>query len=145
MDKADKVILEQLLYDGRLSARKISQRVDMSTVTILSRVKKMTKANIIKGYTVLLDAENMGYNLSVIIEIVAKKDKILNVANSFAQMKNVCVVYTHTGSTDITIIAKFRDRNDLSAFMASLVKLEHVVSTMSNVILHTIKEDFRLL
>ncbi|HET6517345.1 MAG TPA: AsnC family transcriptional regulator, partial [Nitrosopumilaceae archaeon] len=59
MDKIDEKILKNLLVDARLSARQLSLKLGMSTVTVLSRIKKLEKEKIIKGYTSLLDHEKL--------------------------------------------------------------------------------------
>ena len=79
LDKTDERILKNLMVDARLSARQLALRLGMSTVTILSRIKKLEKEKIIKGYTTIVDHEKLGYNLTGIIEIIAKKDKIVDV------------------------------------------------------------------
>jgi len=100
MDKTDERILKNLMMDGRLSARQLALKLGMSTVTILTRIKKMEKAKIIRGYTALIDHEKIGYSLTAIIEIIAKNDKIVSIEDEIAKFENVCGVYDITGSTD---------------------------------------------
>ncbi|KAF6241939.1 AsnC family transcriptional regulator, partial [Nitrosopumilus sp. b1] len=72
MDETDEKILKNLLVDARLSARQLSLKLGMSTVTVLSRIKKLEKEKIIRGYAARLDHEQLGFNLTAIIEVVAK-------------------------------------------------------------------------
>jgi DNA-binding Lrp family transcriptional regulator len=116
----------------------------MSTVTILSRIKKMEKEKIIKGYTALIDHEKLGYDLTAIIEIVARKDKMVEVENDLSNIENVCAVYDVTGGTDTIIIAKFKGRNDLSKFVKNISSKPNVENTITHVVLNTVKEDFRI-
>jgi DNA-binding Lrp family transcriptional regulator len=143
MDKIDEKILKNLTVDARLSARQLALKLGMSTVTILSRIRKLEKAKIIKGYTALIDHEKLGYDLTAIIEIIAKKD-ILDVEERLSKIDNVCGVYDITGNTDTVIIAKFKERNELSAFVKSLSSMANVENTITHVVLNTAKEDFRL-
>jgi len=143
MDKIDEKILKNLMVDARVSARQLALRLGMSTVTILSRIKKLEKEKIIKGYTVLIDHEKIGYDLTAIIEIIAKKD-ILDIEEKLSKMDNVCGVYDITGNTDTVIVAKFKERNELSAFVKSVSSMVNVENTITHVVLNTAKEDFRL-
>ena len=143
MDKIDEKILKNLMVDARISARQLALKLGMSTVTILSRIKKLEKAKIIKGYTALIDHEKLGYDLTAIIEIIAKKD-ILDVEEKLSKIDNVCGVYDITGNTDTVIVAKFKERNELSAFVKSLSSMANVENTITHVVLNTAKEDFRL-
>jgi DNA-binding Lrp family transcriptional regulator len=143
MDKIDEKILKNLMVDARLSARQLALKLGMSTVTILSRIRKLEKAKIIKGYTALIDHEKLGYDLTAIIEIIAKKD-IVDIEDKLSKMDNVCGVYDITGNTDTVIIAKFKERNELSAFVKALSAMANVENTITHVVLNTAKEDFRL-
>ena len=144
MDKTDERILKNLMMDGRLSARQLALKLGMSTVTILTRIKKMEKAKIIRGYTALIDHEKIGYSLTAIIEIIAKNDKIVSIEDEIAKFENVCGVYDITGSTDTIVIAKFKERDGLSRFVKDLAAIPNVENTITHVVLNTTKEDFRL-
>jgi Lrp/AsnC family transcriptional regulator for asnA, asnC and gidA len=143
MDNIDEKILKHLMVDARCSARQLALKLGMSTVTILSRIKKLEKEKIIKGYTVLIDHEKIGYDLTAIIEIIAKKD-ILDIEDKLSKIENVCGVYDITGNTDTVIVAKFKERNELSSFVKSLSSMANVENTITHVVLNTAKEDFRL-
>lgn len=144
LDKTDERILKNLMVDARSSARQLALKLGMSTVTILSRIKKLEKEKIIKGYTALIDHEKLGYNLTAIIEIIAKKDKILDIEVELSKMDNVCGVYDITGNTDTLVIAKFKSRNELSEFVKGLASIQNIENTITHVVLNTAKEDFRL-
>jgi len=143
IDKIDEEILKNLSKDARLSARQIAIRLEMSTVTILTRIKKLENEKIIKGYTTLIDHEKIGYDLTAIIEIIAKKD-ILAIEEKLAKVDNVCGVYDITGNTDTVIVAKFRGRNELSRFVKTISSMENIENTITHIVLNTVKEDFRL-
>ena len=144
MDEIDERILKNLLVDARLSARQLALKLGMSTVTILSRIKKLEKQKIIKGYTSTLDHEKLGYDLTAIIEIIAKKD-ITQVEDKLSEMENVCAVYDITGSTDTLLVAKFKGRGELSKFVKDLASIPNVENTITHVVLNTVKEDFRII
>ena len=144
LDETDEKILKHLLVDARQSARQLALKLGMSTVTILSRIKKLEKEKIIKGYTAIIDHEKIGYSLTAIIEIMAKNDKVVDVEKEISKFENVCGVYDITGSTDTIIVAKFKERDGLSKFVKGLAAIPNVENTITHVVLNTAKEDFRL-
>jgi DNA-binding Lrp family transcriptional regulator len=144
IDEIDERILKHLLVDARQSARQLALKLGMSTVTVLSRIKKLEKANVIQRYTAIIDHEKIGYTLTAIIEIVAKNDKVVGIENEISKFENVCGVYDITGSTDTIVIAKFKERNELSKFVKGLASISNVENTITHVVLNTAKEDFRL-
>jgi DNA-binding Lrp family transcriptional regulator len=144
LDETDVKILKALTEDARLSSRRIARQCDVSIGTALSRIRKMESEGIIKGYMVLLDQEKLGYELTVVTEITVSKGRLLETENEIARIPNVCCVYDLTGLTDAAIIAKFKNREDLSKFTKHLLSLPHVERTNTHVVLTTIKEDFRV-
>jgi len=144
LDETDVKILEALTLDARLSSRQIAKQSGVSVGTALSRMKRMEKEGIIKAYSALLDHEKIGYELTVVSEITVSKGRLLEVENEIARLPNVCCVYDVTGMIDAVIIAKFKNRQELSRFTKRLLALPYVERTNTHVVLSTIKEDFRL-
>jgi DNA-binding Lrp family transcriptional regulator len=145
LDETDVKILKALTADARLSSRQIAKRCGISIGTVLSRIKKMESEDIINGYTALLDQEKLGYELTVVTEITVSKGRLLEMESEIARMPNVCCVYDLTGLADAAIIAKFKNREDLSKFTKHLLSLAYVERTNTHVVLTTIKEDFRII
>lgn len=137
-------ILRHLMMDGRQSARQLALRLGMSTAAISVRIKKLEKEGVIGGYAAMISHEKLGYDLTAVIEIVAKNDKMLQIEDRIAKFENVCCVYDVTGATDTIIVAKFKTRGDLSAFVKTLGAIPNVKSTVTHLALNTIKEDFRM-
>ena len=137
-------ILKNLLVDARLSSRQLALKLGLSTVTILTRLKKMEQEKIIKGYTAVINHEKLGYDLTAIIEIYTKKGKMVEVEQDISTLENVCAVYDVTGESDSVIVAKFKNRDELSKFVKELSSRPNIDKTVTNVVLNTVKEDFRL-
>ena len=144
LDSLDEKILKNLAVDARQSARQLALKLGVSTVTILSRMKRLEMDKIIVGYTATIDHEKIGYSLTAIIEIIAKNDKIEDIEKEISKFDNVCGVYDITGTTDTIIIAKFKERNELSTFVKGLASIPNVENTITHLVLNTAKEDFRL-
>jgi len=145
LNETDVRILKGLLEDARFSSRQIAKNVGVSVGTVLSRTKKMEDDGIIKGYSVLLDHEKLGYELTVVTEITVSKGRLTETESEIAKISNVCGVYDVTGLTDAIIIAKFRSREELGRFTKALLALPYIERTNTHVVLKTVKENFRLL
>ena len=141
----DLKILKALLEDARFSSRQIAKNVGVSVGTVLSRIKKMEDEGLIKGYSVILDHEKLGYALTVVTEITVAKGRLLETETEVSKIPNVCSVYDVTGLTDAVIVAKFKTREDLGAFTKRLLALPFVERTNTHVVLTTVKENFRLI
>jgi DNA-binding Lrp family transcriptional regulator len=142
MDDTDVKILKRLLHDARVSSRRLADEIGVSPPTVLARVDKLEKEGIIKSYSAMLNHEKLGYDLTAIIDITATKGKIVDLEKQIAKFPNVCAVYDTTGLTDMTIIAKFKSRAELSNFVKRDLSLPYVERTNTHVVLITVKEDF---
>ena len=145
LNETDIKILQGLLDDARFSSRQIAKNVGVSVGTVLSRIKKMEGEGLIKGYSVILNHEKLGYELTVVTEITVSKGRLVEMEKEIAKIPNVCSVYDVTGLTDAIIIAKFRNREELGQFTKRLLALPYLERTNTHVVLTTVKEDFRLI
>jgi len=145
IDDVDRKILNELLRDCRRSYRSIARRAGVSVGTVLSRIRRMEKAGVIKGYSALLDHEKLGYQLTVLAEITVSKGKLLEMEEAIGRLPNTCAVYDVTGLTDAVVLAKFRSRDELSKFTKSLLSMPFVDRSNTHVVLTTVKEDLRIL
>lgn len=145
LNDTDVKILKGLLEDARFSSRQIAKNVGVSVGTVLSRIKKMEDDDLIRGYSVILDHEKLGYQLTVVTEITVSKGRLVETEQEIAKIPNVCAVYDVTGLTDAIIIAKFHNREDLGGFTKKLLALPYIERTNTHVALTSVKENFRLL
>ena len=145
LDEFDRKILKEYLNDARASSREIARGIGVSVSTVLARTRKMEKNGVIKGYTVMIDHEKLGYQLTAITEVIVSKGKLLEVEKEIAKMPVTCAVYDVTGEIDAVLIAKFKDRNELSTYTKMLLAIPYVERTNTHVVLTTVKEDFRLI
>ena len=145
LNGTDLKILQVLLEDARFSSRQVAKKVGVSVGTVLSRIKKMEEEGLIKGYSVIMNHEKLGYQLTVVMEVTVSKGRLVEMENEIAKIPNVCSVYDVTGLTDAFIIAKFKSREELGRFTKRLLALPYIERTNTHVVLTTVKEDFRLL
>lgn len=144
MDQKDVKILRKVVSDARKSYRKIAEEIGVSPPTVLARIKKLESEGIIRSYSAILDHEKLGFELTAVIEITAIKGKIVEIERKIAGFPNVCAVYDVTGLTDMVVIAKFKNRKELSDFVKKDLALPYIERTNTHVVLITVKEDFRL-
>jgi len=144
IDQLDLRILRHLLADGRLSYRQIASDLHVSTTTVGSRASRLEKAGVIRGHSTIVDFQKLGYELTIVTEILVSKGKLLEMERDIAKLPGVCAVYDVTGEIDAVVVSKCKNREQLSHFTKSLLAMPFVERTNSHVVLTTVKEDFRL-
>ena len=69
MDKINWSILEALQQNARMSFAEIGRQVGLSAPAVAERMEKLEEAGIIRGFTVNLNMEKLGYALSAIVSL----------------------------------------------------------------------------
>lgn len=144
IDELDQKILRHLLVNGRVSYRELASNLGVSTTTVAARVSRLEASKVIRGHTTVVDFQKLGYELTVVTEILVSKGKLLEMEQEIARLPGVCAVYDVTGEIDAIVISKCKDREELSHFTKGLLSMHFVERTNSHVVLTTVKEDFRL-
>ena len=139
-DKTDVKILKVITEDARLSFRKIAKKIGVSTLTVLSRMKKMEENGVIKGYSALIDHKQLGLDMTAILEIKTTKGHS-SIKDQLKKLENVYGIWGVTGKNDLMILAKFSDTDMLSKFTKKIFTIPNVDGIETHLVLDTIKED----
>ena len=145
IDDIDRKLLREILKDSKRSSRELAKAIGVSAATVINHVQRLESGGVIKDYSVRLDHERLGYELTVVTEIIVSKGKLLETDEEIAKIPHVCAVYDITGETDAMVVAKFKSRSDLSEFTKKLLSMPYVERTNTHVVLTTVKEDFRMM
>jgi Lrp/AsnC family leucine-responsive transcriptional regulator len=69
LDRYDRLILDVLQHDGRISNQELAERISLSPSSCLRRVRTLEESGLITGYRALLDARKLGLSLMALIHI----------------------------------------------------------------------------
>lgn len=143
LDEIDKKILRTIMLDPRMSLRNIAAATTNSVGTIREHLSKLQRHQVIRGYTAIINPLKVGYKITAIIEIFESKKGMGLVEDNIKLLPNVCGVYSVTGSTDVIVVARFHDSEELNDFVRKILKMKNVSRTETLIVLDTYKEDFR--
>jgi len=141
IEEIDKEILRILCQDSRKTHNAIAIELGKSPITIKKHVEELEKNKFIKDYGVKIDFDKLGYNIIAVIELTVSKGKMLEIESQIAANPNVFAVYDITGTYDALILARFKDRSELSAMIKEIHKSPEVERTNTHLILNVIKEQ----
>ena len=140
LDEIDKKIIKVLEDDARTSLRKISELVKVSLGTVSNRVKKMEKNGVIKGYSVILDPDQIGWELNVVIGLRIQKGRLIEIQEKIAKDSRVHGVYDVTGDFDSMVIARAKNRKDLDDLSKNVLSIDGVERSITHLVLNTVNE-----
>ena len=141
LDETDKQLIEALQGDGRLSMRALANMVGVALGTVSNRLGKLEESGVITGYTVTLDADKVGWEMSVVVGLRIVKGELLPVQRLIADDPRVFAVYDVTGEMDSLVFARVSDRDDLDDFTKTVLSTEGVERSTTMVVLNTVKEQ----
>ena len=144
LDATDRDLLAALLEDARISQRGLAKRVGVAQGTITNRLRRLEGMGVIKGYTVLLDAESIGWTMTVITGLTIQKGSMIDVQQQIAADPREFAVYDVTGDYDSMVLARVRGRKDLDDLTKTVFTLQGVQRSFTQVVLNTVKEDGRV-
>ncbi len=110
LDDIDHQILDILIDNTRVPFTDISKRLLISAGTVHVRVKKMEDAGIIKGSSLNLDYEKLGYSFIAYIGIYLEKNSMtIQVLESLEAIPYITVAHITTGKFNIYCKLRARD------------------------------------
>jgi Lrp/AsnC family leucine-responsive transcriptional regulator len=99
LDRYDRLILDILQTEGRISNQDLADRIGLSPAPCLRRVRALEENGLIKGYRAVLDAKKLGLSLMALIGISMDQhtpERFANFEASIADIPEVleCLLIT---------------------------------------------------
>ncbi|NGN44795.1 Lrp/AsnC family transcriptional regulator [Mesorhizobium sp. CGMCC 1.15528] len=69
LDDIDRRLLEILIKDARISLKELAAQVGLSSPSVSERVRRLEERGVIRGFTVEVDPQALGYQLQAIVRI----------------------------------------------------------------------------
>lgn len=142
LDDIDIKILELLQEDGRQSHAAIGKATDLTGPAVYARIQRLEREGVIKGYSVLLDAEKIGRPLAAFVRIgtIANAD----IDSPFEQfvLSEPQILECHDVDGEDSYILKVRTTTprSLRDLLAKIRAIPGVTRTVTSISLITIKE-----
>jgi DNA-binding Lrp family transcriptional regulator len=109
LDETDRLIVEALRADGRLSMRALAARVHLSRANVYTRVARLHSDGVITGYTARIDPVRYGYGLSAYVYLDIAQRSWKAVRRQLLSMPEVDHVALISGEHDILVRVRTHD------------------------------------
>ena len=140
LDDVDKLILEELINDSRISYSDIAEKVHLSRVSVRERVLKLKENGIIDKFTIFVSSKDIGLKTSVFFDVEAAPKKIEAVAHALCQYQEITIIYQNTGATSLHVHALLESVEDVGRFMhEKLYPIDGIVNVNSHLLLKRYK------
>ncbi len=143
MDAIDVKIIECLKMNSRENASVIGNKVNMSVSAVIERIKKLESSGIIKQYTVVLNSEMLGMDLTAFVFVNTEHPKynaeFIDFVSSHPQ---IIECHSVTGDFDFLLKVCVNNTKGLENLLNEINCVSGVFLTKTQVVLSTDKENY---
>lgn len=136
MDTYDKMILEALSDNAKLTIKELSQQIHLSLTATFERVKKLEREEFIKGYITDINHEKMGFHLTALCHITLEKhqkETIVQFESEVALFDEIIECLHVSGKHDYILKIIVSDMQEYQKFisekLSNIKNIRHVEST----------------
>ena len=130
IDDVDLKILSELQRDASISVPKLSKKINVNPSVAYSRIKRLTKRQLIRRFTIEVNDEALGYGVSAIIGLNIDSKHREQIIDEMMKMEGIRDIHELTGRFDLLIRVKARSLEELHATVsAKLGRLTGVLHT----------------
>lgn len=132
LDETDRLIVEALRADGRMSMRALAERVHISRASAYARVARLEEDGVITGYAAQIDPVRYGYALSAYVYLNIAQRSWKSVRGQLLAMPEVDHVALLSGEHDILLRVRARDAATLrDVVLTRLQEIREVRATQT--------------
>lgn len=149
LDRYDRLILQQLQQNGRISNNDLADRIGLSPSPCLRRVRALEESGIINGYHALLDSAKLGLSLMALIHISMDRhtpERFSNFEKKIAALPQVLECLLITGQdADYQLKVVVRDMDAFqSLLLEKVTRIEGVSGVHSSFVLRRVVDSSEL-
>ncbi|MBO6516163.1 MAG: Lrp/AsnC family transcriptional regulator [Bacteroidia bacterium] len=148
LDEVDIQILSYLQKDGKLTAKNLADRIELTQTPVYERIRKLERSGVIRKYVALLDSAQIGKNLVVFMNISLKEhsNEIRDgLTSSLARLDEVTELYQTSGTYDFIAKICISDITEYRDFLVQeIAAIEGIKDIVSHIVLDCVKYSTEL-
>jgi DNA-binding Lrp family transcriptional regulator len=142
-DSMDRKILKVLMSDSRVPNNELAERVGLSASACLRRLRRLEEADIIQGYTAVIDPAVEGWTMMALASIRLSRqheDEIRMFENAVREWDEVLECHLVTGSRDYVLKVMSAGLDHYERFIKEkIARLKCVDTIETSFVMNTIK------
>jgi len=132
LDKTDLKILSELSNDSSISIPKLSEKINVNTSVVYSRIKRLVKSKLIKKFTIDVNDKELGYAVKSLTGINMDSKHRDDVIEELFKIPGVREISEVTGRFDILVIMFAKNLPEMHRLISEEIgKIQGIVSSES--------------
>jgi len=132
VDKIDQKILSELTDDSSISIPKLSEKINVNSSVVYSRIKRLIKKKLIERFTIEINNKELGYGVKSLTGINMDSKQRDNVIQELFKIPGVREVSEVTGRFDILVTMHAENLGEMYRIVSdSIGKIQGVIGSES--------------
>ena len=145
LDEIDIKILRYLQKDGRETASKIAEKLNLTVPTITERIKRLQESSVIKGFQAIIDPKSVSLDVSAVITVISSSsNNYQQVVNNAIDCPEIIQCFSTTGMGSLLLWVSTKNSQSLEELLRKIQSWPDVTRTETQVILSSYKSLLEL-
>ena len=148
LDRIDRLILNELQNDGRISNIELSRRINLSPTPCLDRVRRLERDGYIRGYTALLEPRLLQAELLIFVEITLSRtspDVFEEFKQAVVKLPEILECHLVSGNFDYLLKSRVADMVEYRKLLGeTILTLPGVSDSRTYVVMEEVKESHQI-
>ena len=132
VDKIDQKILSELTNDSSISIPKLSEKINVNSSVVYSRIKRLVKKKLIERFTIEINNKELGFGVKSLTGINMDSKQRDNVIQELFKIPGVREVSEVTGRFDILVTMYAENLGEMYRIVSdSIGKIQGVIGSES--------------
>ncbi|NLI92738.1 MAG: Lrp/AsnC family transcriptional regulator [Peptococcaceae bacterium] len=131
-----------LLQNSRISFVEMGKELGISRVSVRERIKTLEDSGVIKEFTIILNQEKLGKEISLFLNIDVEAAHLETIAEELALVPDVISIYQMTGPSTLHVHLVVSNMEELKKFLyEKLYTLKGIKTVETQVLLRRFKSQ----
>ena len=144
IDEIDQQILRILEEDGRVSYRRLGQKLGIEESTARKRVVRLKDKGVIERFTIDVNDATLGRTITAFITVYPSLKRADEIIKEVVDFQEVLESYNLSGRCGVFLKSTFGDMKALNAFIAKIRGIPGIIGIHTCISLETIKKGHAL-
>ena len=132
IDDLDLMILSELSEDAAISIPKLSKKIKVNSSVVYSRIKRLVRRKLIEKFTIVVNDQELGYQVKSLTGINMDSKKRDNVIEELFKIDGVREIAEVTGRFDILVTMYAKSLDQMHKLVSDKIgRIDGVISSES--------------
>lgn len=144
LDRIDRMLLEALQQDARLTTAELAELVNLSPSPCARRIRRLEQAGLITRYRAELDKALLGLMVTLFVQVRLKEhrqERVEQFESAVRSMPEVIQCHSVSGQFDYLLQVITADIDAFEQWLRQFRQLEEISSVDSNFAIRVVKEN----